>query len=248
MKKLMLILRSRRGDLLVDSMIGAVVVGIIIAVTAGTLVILGKTSVNNSQNTARSISLNNTISDQMPLAHTLTGTPVISEAKVLDRTIKIALWKQTDAAAGITTVYARTAKAKNGDPDSCLTADIKNPGECLIATSRLTNDVGGMDVKDFKLIPGSGTVMYKTENRIPADVKEVRYVFKVTDSPSGESSLAFTSDATGTTHTVPIPSGKTGYYYGSLILPDTATNISLTPSGPAKFDDTSFFMYGAPNE
>lgn len=245
MKKLLLILRSRRGDLLVDSMIGAVVVGLIIAVTAGTLVILGKTSTNNSQNTARSIVLNNTISDQLPEAHVLTGTPVIVETTVFDKSVSVAVWKTADT-GGTTTVYARTAKASNKKPEECRTAAVANPGECLMASTRLTNDVGGMEVTEYKLVPGTGAVKFRTAAKIPAGIKEVRYVFKVVDAPAEDSSLIFASDATGTKHAVPIPAGKTGYYYGSLELPETATNISLTPSGPAIFDDTSFFMYGAP--
>lgn len=249
MKKLLLILRSRRGDLLVDSMVGAVVVGIIIAVTAGTLVIMGKTSVNNSQNTARTIMLNNAISDQLPQAGALTGAPVITQAKVLDKTVDIAVWKKTDPAAGITTVYARTAKANNTAPEECRSAESAATGGCLLVSTRLTDDVGGMSVAAIKLINGSGSVKLKTETKVQPEVGEVRYVFKVTDSPAGtSSSLTFTSDATGTEFTVPIPAGKTGYFYGSLELPETATNISLTPSGPVKFDDTSFLMYGAPNE
>lgn len=248
MKKLLLILRSRRGDLLVDAMVGAVVVGIIVAVTAGTLVIMGQTSINNSQNTARTITLNNVVSDQLPQAGVLTGTPVVTETKVLDKSVDVAVWKTVDATAGITTLYARTAKANNSNPGECRTANVKATTGCLVTSTRLINDIGGVEVAEIKLVAGSGTVKLKTAAKVPAAVKEVRYVFKVSESPAGESSLTFTSDSTGTAFSVPIPPGKTGYFYGSLELPETATNISLTPSGPVKFDDTSFLMYGAPNE
>jgi hypothetical protein len=253
MKKLLLILRSRRGDLLVDGMIGAAVAGIIITATISLLIVLGQSNVANSNNAARSILINSVLSDKLPALSTLTGTPAVASYPVMDGTVEVAVWREKELKsgnpAGTSVLYARTARYGNTTPAQCKTADKTNPGNCLITMMRINDDVGGMNLTTFKLNPGvaPSTYIFRTAAQIPAAVKEVRYVFKVTEA-SVASTVRFSGDSGSAPVNVTIPSGQTGFYYGSLTMPATATNIYITPvtTGTLTFDNTSFLLYGAP--
>lgn len=250
MKKLMLILRSRRGDLLVDGMIGAAVAGIIITATISLLIVLGQSNVANSNNAARSILINSVLSDKLPALSTLTATPAVTSYAVMDGTVEVAVWREQEiksgAPAGTSILYARTSRYGNPTPAQCKTADKTNPDNCLITMMRLNDDVGGMNLTKFPLAPATAPAKLQTVAPVPAGVKEIRYVFKVTEA-TVTSTVRFTGSA-GVSFDVTIPAGQTGFYYGSLGMPSTASDVTITAvsTGTLSFDDTSFLLYGAP--
>lgn len=248
MKKLLLVLRSRRGDLLVDGMIGAVVAGMIITATVSLLIVLGQTGVTNSNNAARDILINSVLNEKLPELESIPvppAAPAITTYPVMGGTVDVAVWREKEPLTGTSVLYARTSRYGNTNTAQCRIADNTNPGQCLIARMRLNDDVGGMDVTKYPLVPGTSGVKFKTAAPIPASVTEIRYVFKVTEA-SVASTVRFSGDAGTTPFTVDIPAGQTGFYYGSLDLPATASSISITPTPSLVFDDTSFLLYGAP--
>jgi hypothetical protein len=250
MKKLLLILRSRRGDLLVDGMVGAVVAGMIVTATVSLLIVLGQSGVNNSNNSARDILINSVLNEQLPELDSIPvppATPAITAYPVMGGTVDVAVWREKEAGTGTSILYARTSRYGNTNPAQCRTADKNNAGQCLITRMRLNDDVGGMDVTQYPLVRGvaPSTYIFKTAAPIPASVTEVRYVFKVTEA-SVASTVKFSGDAGTTPFTVTIPAGQTGFYYGSLNIPAAASNIYITPTSSLVFDDTSFLLYGAP--
>lgn len=243
MNRLRKLLKSQRGDLFLDSMIGAVIIALIMA-AAGT-VLMGATSAatGNDATTARSILLNTVLSDEKPNLANYTSTPQTLTRTTNGAAVSIALWRE-DPAPGISSLNAAAQRpGKAGEGADCSGTDRTDASKCLSSRTTVTTSNGGVAITPVPL--SSGTAGALRDFTTPAAATELRYIFKVTDA-SADSTLTFGNrDHPEVTSVVKIPSGQTGYFYGRILV-NGGAKLFLQPSGPATIDAASILIYEAP--
>jgi hypothetical protein len=237
------LLESQRGDLFIDSMVGAVIIALIMA-AAGT-VLMGATAAasGNDHTTTRSILLNTVLSDEKPNLAKYTPTPQTITRTVNGEDVSIALWRE-DPSSGISVLNAATQRpAKTAEGADCSGADRLDSTKCLSSRTTVTTSSGGVDVKAVTLAPGTAGAL--KDFTAPAGATELRYVFKVT-AASADSTLTFGNrDHPEVTSVVKIPAGQTGYFYGRILV-NGGAKLFLQTSGPATVDADSILIYEAP--
>jgi hypothetical protein len=236
------LLRSQRGDMLIDSMAGVVIIVIILVAAVAIIVAAAMASVGSSHSTARSILLNSTLSDQKPALSSFTAAPTTINGSVQGQNVPMTLWRE-DTAGG--TVILHGAVPRNTDVANTACADPAHldSDQCLTSQTSATTVKAGIAQTPVALQPGDSGALYKLT--VPAGQTELRYVFKAT-AVTADSKLSFiNNDHPEVSFDVPIPSGQTGYYYGR-ILTDAGSHLSLTSTGPVTFDPGSFMIYEAP--
>lgn len=234
---------SQRGDLFIDSMVGAVIIALIMA-AAGT-VLIGATAAasGNDHTTTRSILLNTVLSDEKPNLAKYTPTPQTITRTVSGEDVSIALWRE-DPSPGISVLNAATQRpTKAAEGADCSGADRLDSTKCLNSRTTVTASSGGVDVKEIPLAPGTAGAL--KDFTAPAGATEMRYVFKVTGA-SADSTLTFGNrDHPDVTSVVKIPAGQTGYFYGRILV-NGGAKLFLQTSGPATVDAASILIYEAP--
>lgn len=243
MKRLRKLLKSQRGDLFIDSMIGAVIIALIMA-AAGT-VLIGATAAatGNDGTTTRSILLNTVLSDEKPNLAKYTATPQTITRTANGQDVPVTLWRD-DPAPGLSVLNAVTQRPnKDGDGADCPGADRTDSTKCLGSRTTVTTSNGGVAITAVVLNPGTAGAL--NDFTAPAAATELRYVFKVT-AASADSTLTFGNrDHPEVTSVVKIPSGQTGYFYGRLLV-NGGAKLFLQPSGTAAIDAASILIYEAP--
>ncbi|GAA4035571.1 hypothetical protein GCM10023063_20150 [Arthrobacter methylotrophus] len=242
MKRGTRLLRSQRGDMLLDSMAGVVIIVIILFAAVGIIVAAAIASVGSSHSTARSILLNSTLSDQKPALSSFTAAPSTVNGSVQGKNVPVTLWRE-DTPGG--TVILHGAVPRNADVADTACADPTHldPDQCLTSQTSATTVKAGVALTLVPLQPGDAGAMYKLT--VPAGQTELRYVFKVTAVTADSKLSIINSDHPEVSFDVSIPSGQAGYYYGR-ILTDAGSHLSLSSTGPATFDPASFTIYEAP--
>lgn len=241
MTALLRILRSRRGDLLVDAVVGAVVSALIMGTTAAILLVSGQISVAQANDTARLVALTSVANSSIPTASAL---PATSDDEVMDKKLAVSVWADTSDDRLVRSVFAATTKYGHEDA-VCTEAAAPSSKECLVAKVSVDDSIGGVDVMTFDL-QESSTGAWQTTTDVPSDVTELRYVFKVLEAPKDDETLTFSNDSGGS-YDVRVPAGATGYFYGSVRTGDTDTSTSITVKAPKlSLDESAFALYAAP--
>jgi hypothetical protein len=242
-KTLRKLLKSQRGDLFIDSMVGAVIIALIMA-AAGTVLMGAVTAATgNDHTTSRSILLNTVLSDEKPNLAKYTGTPQTITRTTNGQDVSIAIWRE-DPSPGISVLNAATKKpAKAAEGADCAGTDRLDSTKCLSSRTAVTTSSYGVDVRAVTLGPGTAGAL--KDFTAPAAATELRYVFKVTDS-SADSSVTFGNrDHPDVKHIVRIPAGQTGYFYGRILV-NGGSKLFLQTSGPTTVDAGSILIYEAP--
>lgn len=242
MKRLRKLLSSQRGDMLIDSMFGAVIISIIMA-AAGSLMMAATTAATgNDATTTRSILLNTVLSDEKPNLANYTATPQTLVRTFNGQDFTVALWRE-EPSPGVTVLHAATRKpAKDAELADCSGPDRLDSGNCLTSRTVTTTSASGVEITTVPLNPGTAGALH--DFTAPAGATELRYIVKVT-AAAGDSTLTFGSRDQPAVHVVKIPSGQTGYFYGRILV-DAGSRLFLASSGPATIDSASTVIYEAP--
>lgn len=236
-------LRSERGDLLIDSMFGVVVLALIVFAAAAILVASLNAAAGTSRSTARAVTLNTALADALPKISTYSGTPTTANVTVLGEQAPLTLWKET---VSPTLSVLRGAIPRNASigATACINPAALDRSKCLTSeVSSQTSRSGIAALAAIPLSPGTGGTLFTFS--APAGATEVRYVFKVT-AASGASTVRFNNTGQpGVGFDIPVPAGQTGYYYGRALV-NAGSNLSITTTGPATVDTSTFLIYKAP--
>lgn len=243
MQRLRRLLGSERGDLLIDSMFGAVILGIMMAATGSILMGAIGASTGNHNTTVRSVLLNTVLADEKPRLSTYTATPRSVTRTVNGASISVSIWRE-EPSAGITLLKAATpkptVKAQSAD---CAGPDRLDPAKCLTSSTVVTTSQGGVEIETVTLAPGTTGAL--ADFTVPAGATELRYVFKVTAAPA-DSTLTFGNrDHPDVRHIVKLPAGQTGYFYGRILV-TADSKLFLQSAGPAVIDAAGIMIYEAP--
>ncbi|MET4144346.1 hypothetical protein [Arthrobacter sp. UYCo732] len=243
MKGLRRLLRSQRGDLMIESMVGALIIAIIMAAGGSVLMAATAASDGNDKLTSRSILLNTVLSDEKPNLATYTAEPRSVVRTINGNSISVAIWRETPA-EGVTVLNAATPKptaaAANAD---CSGPDRVSSGLCLTSRTVITTSNGGVDIQAVPQSPGTPGAL--ADFTAPADATELRYIFKVTEA-AGDSTVMFGNrDHPEVSHVVKIPAGQTGYFYGRVLV-NAGSKLFVQSAGPASIDPASITIYEAP--
>lgn len=243
MKKLRKLLVSQRGDLFIDSMFGAVIIAVIMAAAGSVLMAATTAATGNDATTTRSILLNTVLSDEKPNLANYTATPQSISRTANGDTVSIAIWRE-DPVPGISVLNAATKKPSiAAGPADCTGADRLDTSKCLASRTVVTTSNAGVSIQQVTL--GAGTAGALKDFTAPAGATELRYLFKVTDA-SADSTVTFGNrDHPEVKHTVKIPAGQTGYFYGRILV-NASSKLYLQSSGPATVDPASITIYEAP--
>lgn len=243
MRKLRRILRSQRGDLLIDSMFGAFIIALIMA-TAGSVLIAATTaSGGNDRMTARSILLNTVLSDEKPNLATYTSEPRTVSRTANGKSVTISLWRD-EPSPGVTVLNAATPKpTARTESTNCSGPDRLDSAKCLTSRTVITTPASGVAIKAVPLAAGTSGAL--ADFTAPAGATELRYVLKVTGATADSTVTFGNRDHPEVTHVVRIPAGQTGYFYGRILV-NAGSRLFLQSSGPATFDTASTMIYEAP--
>lgn len=243
MQRLRALLRSERGDLSIDAMFGAVIITVIMAAAGSVLMAATTAATGNDQITASSIVLNTVLSDEKPNLANYTATPQAIIRPVNGQNSSIAIWRE-DPSPGLSVLNAATKKpSKIAEDANCLGTDRFDSAKCLTSRTVITTSSSGVEITPVPLSPGTAGALQ--DFTVPAGTGELRYVFKVTEA-AADSALTFGNrDHTDVSHTVKIPAGQTGYFYGRILV-NAGSKLYLSATGPAVIDPASITIYEAP--
>ena len=240
MKKLLRVLRSQRGDLLVDSVFSAVVLSTVMAASGVLVMSVSAAASGGDATTTRTILLNSVLSEEQARGDTYTPSPQALTRTLLGKDVTVHVWRETSGSAS--TLKAAVSK------ENVQTMTCSNPGnlpaeQCITSQKPLpTTPAGGIKVSPLPLLPGTGGAMY--EFTVPAGTTELHYVFKAMTVPAASGMVFANRTHPGATHTVDLAAGQHGYYYGRIIVAPGDV-LTLTSSGTATYDPQSFLMYEA---
>ncbi|ACL42094.1 hypothetical protein Achl_4143 (plasmid) [Pseudarthrobacter chlorophenolicus A6] len=241
MNRIRRILNSERGDLLIDSMVGAVII-VIMMVAAGSIMVgaVGAAT-GNDDATTRSILLNTVLSDEKPNLGSYTETPHTLTRTVNGEDIPVTLWRE-EPAAGMTFLKAAVPKpsAKGAD---CSGPERLDSTTCMTSSTAITTSEAGVDIKAVPL--SAGTEGALTDFTAPAGATELRYVFKMTSATNNSTVTFGNRDHPDAKLVVNIPAGQTGYFYGRLLV-TPGSRLFMQLSGAATLDTASTMIYEAP--
>jgi hypothetical protein len=242
-KTLKKLLGSQRGDLLIDSMIGAVIIAIIMAAAGTVLIGAASASSGNDTTTTRSILLNTVLSDEKPNLAKYTDAPQTLARTAGGQDVSVAIWRE-EPAPGMSVLNAATKRpSKGADGADCAGPDRLDSSKCLSSRTTITTSNAGIAIASVTLSPGTTGAL--KDFTVPAGATELRYVFKVTEA-SADSTLTFGNrDHPDIKHAVKIPAGHTGYFYGRILV-NGGAKLFLQTSGPATIDAGSILIYEAP--
>lgn len=241
MKRLLRILRSQRGDLLIDSMFGVILITLIMVSASGVLVVASTASMGTSTNTARAIVLNTALSDAKPLIGTFTAAPTTLAATDLSKGVSVILWRE-DRTSTLAVLHAATNRHGSQSSD-CTDPAHLDPGKCMQSDTAVVTSHSGVAVTAVPLSPGTGGALF--DLTAPITATEIRYVVKVTDA-SADSKLTFINkDHSEVTFDVLVPAGQLGYYYGRVLV-NAGSNLGLVTTGPATYDTAAMMIYQEP--
>lgn len=237
MKSVPQILRSERGDLLVESVVGTVIVALTLIPVSGIIITASKTSSAAQANTTRIGFLHSVLAQETPLISSHTTIPVISTRTVNGSELPITFWREDTNRA--------TAVLHAAVPGYGRGADCNDPSAlagCLTASTTVPLDAAGIALTKIPL--NSGAEGASQTAVIGAGVQEIRYVFKVAAAPVADQVTLTVSPGTATA-VVDVPIDQTGYYFGSLQV-DPGTTISITLPEGATVDPDSILLYESP--
>lgn len=241
MKRLRRILRSQRGDLLIDSMLGVVLITLIMVSASGVLVVAATSSIGVSTNTSRAIVLNSVLSDAKPLSANYTSAPTTVPATAQNRGVSAILWRE-DRTPTLTVLHAATYRHGSQASD-CTDPSHLDAGKCLQSEIAVVTSQSGVAATPVPLGPGTGGALF--DLTAPATATELRYIVKVTAAPA-DSTLSFVNkDHPEVTFDVSIPSGQSGYYYGRVLV-NGGSKLGLVTTGPATYDAGVTMIYEEP--
>lgn len=242
MKNLTRVLRSQRGDLLIDSMFGAVVIAIVMAASVSVLMAATGAAAGNNDMTVRSVLLNTVLSDEKPRLSSYSETPTTFTRTAAGHSVTVTLWR-TEPSPGTTVLNAATPKRVSAAATDCTVPEQVSTQGCLTARTVTTTSSAGVSLNILTLAPGTAGALH--DFTAPAASTELRYVLKVTDA-SGDSTISFGNrDHAAATHTIAVPAGQTGYFYGRILV-DPGSLLFISSSGPAVLDTASTTIYEAP--
>lgn len=236
------ILRSERGDLLIDSMFGAVVLALIIFSAAAILVATLNAAVGTSRATARAVTLKTALSDALPKISTYTGTPTTTNVTVLGEQVPLTMWRET-VSPTLSVLHGAAPRNASIAATACTTPAAVNASSCVTSSVSVQTTRSGITAPTaIPLTAGSGSTLFTFT--APAGATEIRYVFKVTAAPAASTLRFNNTGQAGVGFDVAIPAGQTGYYYGrALVAPGSV--LSVTTTGPATYDNSTFLIYKA---
>lgn len=241
LKKLLRLLRSQRGDLLVDSVFSAVVLSTVMAASAALVMSVSAAASGGDAIAARTILLNSVLSEEQARGDSYTPSPQALTRPLLGRDVSVYVWRETVGGASI--LKAAVSKEKAQDPVCSTALDLPDE-QCITSQKPLPGTpVGGIRVDRLPLQPGTDGAMY--EFAVPAGATELRYVFKAASVPAASQMVFANKTRPGATHTVDLPVGQHGYFYGRIIV-TPGDVLTLTPAGTAAYDPQSFLIYEAP--
>lgn len=243
MKTLRKLLGSQRGDLLVDSMFGALIIAVIMAAAGSVLMAATAASNGNDKTTTRSILLNTVLSDEKPNVANYTAAPQTVTRTSSGQNISISLWRD-ELSPGVTVLNAATAKpTATTAAANCAGTDRLDSAKCMTSRTVITTTESGVATKTIALAPGTAGAL--SEFTAPAGATELRYLFKVT-SAGADSTITFGNrDHPDAQHVIKIPSGQTGYFYGRILV-NAGSRLFLQSSGPVTIDTANTMIYEAP--
>jgi hypothetical protein len=236
-KSLHQLLRSERGDLLLESMFAAVLLAIVLPSSA-TLIFAASASATAADSTiSRTSLLNSVLTDETPRAGSY-ATPAIVQRQLLGKTVQVAVWTENGSAGG--TLHAAMPK-DGGAPDACSNPAALDPSRCLTSSAALPA-AAGVVVKNV-LTPGTAGALY--DLTAPAGATELRYVFKAASVPADSEVVFGNRDHPEAAHNIHLTSGQAGYYYGRILVTG-GDRLTVSTTGPATFEQESFTVYEAP--
>lgn len=242
-RKLRRILQSQRGDLLVDSMFGALIIAVIMAAAGSVLIAATTASIGNDRTTTLSILLNTVLSDEKPNLAAYTTTPKSFTRTVNEQSISISLWRE-EPAAGVTVLHAATPRPKATSVDAdCSGTDRLDSSKCLTSRIAITTSTAGVAIKAVTLALGTAGAI--ADFTAPAAATELRYLFKVTTATADSTVTFGNRDHPEVKHVIKVPAGQTGYFYGRLLV-NAGSRLFLQSSGPVTIDTASTMIYEAP--
>lgn len=237
------VLRSERGDLLLDSMAGAVIVIVVFLAAVAVVTAATIASATTSHASSRSILLNTTLNDQLPRLASFTGAPTAVTGALDGQSVTMTLWREDADGGKLAILHGAVARSSDPSAPPCTDPATITADSCITAQSSAVTVKGPIATTSVPLVAGTAPTLFTLT--VPSGQAELRYVFKVS-SASADSTLSFANtDHPGVSTDVKIPAGQTGYYYGRLRV-DAGSHLSITTTGPAAVDPASFLIYEAP--
>lgn len=233
------ILRSERGDLLVENIVGVVIVALTLIPVAGILIGATTASASAQVTTARTIFLNSLLADETPTIAAHSAAPTTTNRSVNGTDVPVTLWREDPNGA---TAILHAAAPDYSTSSAAVCSDPASLNGCLTASVAVALDAGGIALARIPFTAGAGDTLGTAD--IGAGVQEIRYIFKVTAAPTATKLQLAASPGTAATD-VDIPEGQLGYYFGSLQV-DPGTAVEFTAPAGATVDPDSIFLYESP--
>lgn len=237
------VLRSERGELLMDAMASAVIVIVVLLAAVGVVTAATLASATTGRTAARGILLATTINDQLPGLASFTSSPTTVNGTLDGKTVPMTLWREDTEGGKLAILHGAVARSSDPGASPCTDPAVITADACITSQTSAVTVKGPIATTPVPLAPAAAPALFTLA--VPAGQTELRYVFKVTDA-SADSVLTFANtDHPGIQTDVKVPAGQTGYYYGRLRT-DPGSHLSATVTGPAVVDTAGFQIYEAP--
>jgi hypothetical protein len=239
LKSVRQILRSERGDLLIESVVGTVIVALTLIPVAGILIGASNASASAKVTTSRTIFLSSVLADETPMISAYSTAPTTTNRSIDGAQVPVTLWRE-DPNSGTAILHAALPGYSTRSTAVCT-----NPASldgCLTDSVAVALDTAGIALTKIPFTAGSGDALGTAD--IGAGVQEIRYVFKVT-AAAADTKLHLATHPGTAAADIAIPKDQTGYYFGSLQV-DPGTAVEFTAPAGATVDPDSIVLYESP--